>query len=211
MPDQQEIQAASVSPKVQHIWCSVGITKKMEDVLIGFMLGQIRGGENISEYIFYLSTSGGNPFSAINLYNFMQTIPQQTTVYNMGSVASAGVTFFLGFKTRIGVPDCSFMVHQTSIPRGVLPENVTVSDLETQRNSLWDTDQKTQKIILKETASHGTKNLTKAGIKKDFLNSTIYHSDDAVQYGFIDRIETPTMPETGMFFLTDQFLATLAG
>ena len=99
---------------VQHIWCSVGITKKMEDVFIGYILNQ---GQRVSEYVVYLSTLGGSPFSGVTLYNFMKSIPQKTTVYNMGIVASAGVPFFLAFQNRVGVPDCSFMIHQTTLPR----------------------------------------------------------------------------------------------
>src|SRR6266404_4296464 len=98
--------------KVQHIWCSVEISKKMEDFLVGWILQQAQNNAGITEYVIYLSTTGGNPFASISLYNFIKSIPQKTTVYNMGTVASAGVPFFLGFENRIGVPDCSYMVHQ---------------------------------------------------------------------------------------------------
>jgi ATP-dependent protease ClpP protease subunit len=207
MPPQQPPTA----PKVQHIWCSVGITKKMEDVFTGFINNQAQSGQNVSEYIVYLATLGGSPFSAITLYNFVKAIPQKTTVYNMGSVASAGVPFFLSFDTRIGVPDCSFMVHQTTLPRTALPENFNVFDLDTQKAALSATDEKTQKIILNETASRGTKKLTAAAIRKAFLNSTTYSAAEAHKFGFVDKIELPKLPDTGVLYITDQYLATLAG
>jgi ATP-dependent protease ClpP protease subunit len=198
-------------PKVQHIWCSVLISKKMEDVFTGFILNQAQTGQNISEYVVYLSTIGGSPFSAISLYNFIKSIPQKTTVYNMGQVASAGVPFFLSFQTRIGVPDCSFMIHQTTMPRTALPEQFNVFDLETQKTALSATDEKTQKIILKETASRGSKNLTAAAIRNATLKSLTYHAAEAQKFGFIDKIELPKIPGTGVLYITDQYLATLPG
>lgn len=203
MPTSQQPQPGNI----QHIWCSVGITKKMEDVFIGYLLSQA---QNVSEYIVYLSTLGGSPFSGVTLYNFMKSIPQKTTVYNMGMVASAGVPFFLSFQNRIGVPDCSFMIHQTTLPRTSLPEQTSVFDLNTQQANLSATDEKTHKIILKET-SRGAKPLTLAQIRKATLQSSSYNSSEAHKHGFIDRIEIPKLPDSGVLYITDQFLATLPG
>lgn len=206
-----EEQLPAKEPKIVHIWCSVTISKKMEDVFTGFINNQAQTGQNISEYVVYLSTLGGSPISAINLYNFIKAIPQKTTVYNMGNVSSAGVTFFLGFQTRIGVPDCSFMVHQTTLPRTALPENFSVFDLETQKVTLSETDKKTQKIIVKETSLKASKPLTANVIKKAFLKTTTYGTTEAHSHGFIDKIELPKLPETGVLYITDQYLATLPG
>ncbi len=197
--------------KTQHIWCSAAITKKMEDVLVGFICNQAQSSVGVSEYIIYLSTIGGSPFCAVNLYNFIKSIPQKTTVYNMGNVFSAGVPFFLGFQNRIGVPDCSFMIHQTTLPRTALPEQFNVFDIDTQKASLLSTDEKTQKIIQKETANKGTKTLTLATIKKAFQDTTTYTATEAQKYGLIDKIELPKLPEVGVIYLTDQYLATLPG
>jgi ATP-dependent protease ClpP protease subunit len=197
--------------KIQHIWCSAQITKKMEDVLIGFICNQAQNKAGISEYIIYLSTIGGSPFCAVNLYNFIKSIPQKTTVYNMGNVASAGVTFFLGFQKRIGVPDCSFMVHQSTLPRTALPEQFNVFDINTQKDSLIAIDEKSQKIIHKETNGKGLKNLNLSAIKKDFLKTTTYTAPKAEELGFIDKIELPKLPEAGVIYITDQYLATLQG
>ena len=210
MPEtsQEQTPAQSQTPKVQHIWCSVTINKKMEDVFTGYVISQA---QNISEYVVYLSTLGGSPFSAISLYNFIKSIPQKTTVYNMGNVFSAGVPFFLSFQTRIGVPDCSFMIHQTTLPRTVLPDNFNVFDLDTQKANLSATDDKTQKIILKETAARASKPLTAARIRAAFLKSTTYHATDAHAHGLIDKIEVPKLPPTGVLYITDQWLATQPG
>lgn len=198
-------------PKVQYIWCSATISKKMEDVFTGFINNQAQAKQNISEYVVYLSTLGGNPFSAVTLYNFIKSIPQKTTVYNMGSVFSAGVPFFLGFQNRIGVPDCSFMIHQTTLSRTALPEQFNLFDLETQKVTLLATDEKTQKIIQKETLGRGVRSLTLSAVKKAFQNTTTYTSVEAQKYGFIEKTEIPKLPDAGVIYITDQYLATLAG
>jgi ATP-dependent protease ClpP protease subunit len=202
-------EPATVAPHVQHIWCSAAISKKMEDVLVGYVCS-LTG--NVGEFIVYLSTLGGSPHSAVNLYNFIKCLPQKTTVYNMGNVYSAGVPFFMSFKTRIGVPDCSFMIHQTTLPRTALPEQFNEVDLNMQKAALSSIDDKTQKIIHNETRSRGaTHPLTANAIRHAALKSVVYHADDALKHGFIDRIELPTLPQTGVLYLTDQYLATLPG
>lgn len=195
----------------QHIWCSVGISKKMEDVLVGFILNQAQNKAGISEYIIYLSTTGGNPFAAIELYNFIKSIPQKTTVYNMGNVYSAGIPFFLGFQTKIGVPDCSFMIHQTTISKSVFPDQINVFDFDRQKATLSAADEKTHKIILKETSGKASKKFTSKSLMDAITATAIYHADEAKKYGFIDKIETPKLPESGVLYITDQYLATLPG
>ncbi len=197
------------SPITQHIWCSVQITKKMEDVFVAYIIGQ--GTRNISEYVVYLSTPGGNPYSAATLYDFVKSLPQKTTIYNMGQVASAGVPFFLSFKNRIGVPDCSFMIHPATVQRTMLPEQVSVFDLDTQIGTLKAIEKKTQAIVLKETTAKAKKKLTKSKIANDTSKSTTYEAADALAYGFIDKIEMPTLPSTGLVYITDQGLTTLPG
>jgi hypothetical protein len=58
----------------------------------------------------------------MELYTFFKARPERTTIYNMSSVDSAGVLFFLGFESRFGVPASSFTVHQTKFSKAMLPE-----------------------------------------------------------------------------------------
>lgn len=204
-------QAPTSLEKIQHIWCSVSITKKMEDVFIGFILNQAQTNLKISEYVVYLSTTGGSPFSGISLYNFIKSIPQKTTVYNMGNIASAGIPFFLGFKNRIGVPDCSFILHQTWISKAFLPDSLNVFELEKQVQNLSATDKQTQKIILKETANNASKKLTISTIKKAFTKTATYFANESQKFGFINKIELPKIPNIDIIYLTDQYLSTLPG
>jgi ATP-dependent protease ClpP protease subunit len=158
-----ETPTQTTTARVQRIWCNAQITKKMEDVFVNLVLNQAQQGENIAEYVVYLTTLGGSPFSALNLYNFLKSLPQTTTVYNMGTVYSAGVIFFLGFQNRFGVPDCSFMIHPTTTSRNFIPETLSVFDLSTELEKLKATDDKTHEVILKETTTGAAKPFTLKG------------------------------------------------
>jgi ATP-dependent protease ClpP protease subunit len=197
--------------KTQHIWCNAAITKKMENIFVGYICNQIQNDYQVTDYIIYLSIIEGSAASAINLYNFMRSIPQTTTVYNMGSIASVGLPFFLGFKNRIGVPGCNFSIQQTSVSKGYLlehlSEQVNAVELENQKKGLDMIDKQTQEIILTETASRVPKLLDNKIVEKAFLNSVTYGANEAKEYGFIDKIELPKL-ERDIFFLTDQWLAT---
>ena len=196
---------------VQHIWCNASITKKMEDVLVSFIVGDAQNNKNVSEYIVYLSTLGGSPFSALNLYSFLKSLPQKTTVYNMGTVYSAGVILFLGFQNRFGVADCSFMIHQTTTPKAPWPEFMSVSDLKTEMEKLKSTDERTHLIIEKETKVRAKIPLSLADIQDAALKTSFYDATQSVQHGFIEKVAQPTIPNANIRFLTDQWIATLPG
>jgi ATP-dependent protease ClpP protease subunit len=196
---------------VQHIWCSVGISKKMEDVLTGFILNQAQNSVIVSEYVVYLTTTGGSPVSAANLYNFFKSLPQKTTVYNMGNVSSAGVLFFLGFENRYGVPDCTFLIHPTTLPKSLFPEQLSVFDLQTQKQILETLDEMTHTTIEKETKGRATKALSTKEIQDAMAKTTVYHAEEAIEYGLIDKIERPTLPAASVLYINDQWLATQPG
>jgi len=71
----------------------------------------------------------------MELYSFFKARPERTTIYNMSSVDSAGVLFFLGFDSRFGVPASSFMVRQTKFSKAMLPDWCSHSDLHCSRSS----------------------------------------------------------------------------
>lgn len=195
---------------VQHIWCNASIFRKMEDAFIAFVLNQSKA-DPATEYVLYLSTTGGSPFSGINLYNFVKSLPQKKTVYNMGNVDSAGIQFFLAFDNRYGVEDCSFMVHQTLLPRSALPDLFNAFDLQTEGDKLASTDKKTHDIIARETKLFARTSLSVTEIQQAALKSTTYHAKEALKHGFIESIKRPIIPSQGVFYITDQYLASLPG
>ena len=80
---------------VQHIYCSAIISKKMCDALTSYVFSVSAAKGGIDEFVVYLVTGGAHPGSDMELYTFFKARPERTTIYNMSSVDSAGVLFFL--------------------------------------------------------------------------------------------------------------------
>jgi ATP-dependent protease ClpP protease subunit len=196
-------------PTVQHIYCSAIISKKMCDALTSYVFSISASMGGVDELVVYLVTGGGNPSSGMELYNFFKSRPEKTTAYNMSSVDSAGVLFFLGFEKRYGVPACSFMIHQTKFSKSLLPDWYSYSDLKKSELELVAVDQKTHRVIAAETRSRAEAPLSEQDVEAAAARTTVYFADDARRHGFIDAVVTPTMPTQDVFYLTDQYLAAL--
>ncbi len=194
---------------VQHIYCSAIISKKMCDALTSYVFSISAAKGGVDEFVVYLVTGGGNPSSGMELYNFFKARPERTTIYNMSSVDSAGVLFFLGFQTRYGVPASSFMVHQTKFSKAPLPDWYSYSDLKKSEMELLAVDQKTHRVIASETAPKAEAPLSVEDVEAAATRTTIYFAEDALRHGFIEEIVVPTMPIQDVFYLTDQYLAGL--
>jgi ATP-dependent protease ClpP protease subunit len=196
-------------PIVQHVYCSAIISKKMCDALTSYVFSISAAKGGIDEFVVYLVTGGGNPSSGMELYNFFKVRPERTTIYNMSSVDSAGVLFFLGFQRRYGLPASSFMVHQTKFSKASLPDWYSYSDLKKSEMELLAVDQKTHRVIAAETAPKAEVPLSVEDVEAAASRTTIYFAEDALRHGFIEDIVTPTMPIQDVFYLTDQYLAGL--
>lgn len=189
----------------KHIYCSTGMTQKMHDVFVGFVLSQ----QDVSEYVVYLASSGGNPLIGFNLYSFMKARPEETTVFNMSSVDSAAVQFFLGFKNRHSAPIGTFMVHPTTFSRDVLPQHYNQFDARRALNELESVELKTEKIILTETIDRAKTPLTEQQVKGAMFQTTVLRADQALDFGIIDSIVEPILPSSDVLYLTDASLASM--
>jgi ATP-dependent protease ClpP protease subunit len=194
--------------RIQHIYCSAAVSKKMADALTSFVFSASAAG-GVDEFVVYLVTGGGSPGAGMELYNFFKARPERTTIYNMANVDSAGVLFFLGFAKRYGTPSCSFMVHQTKFSKAMLPEWYSHSDLTKSEQELLGVDHKTHVVIASETAKLAQVPLSVEDVTAAAARTTVYFSSEALRHGFIGEIQTPVMPTEGVFYLTDQYLASL--
>ncbi|WP_409564998.1 ATP-dependent Clp protease proteolytic subunit [Microvirga sp.] len=176
-------------------------------VTVLLSISAAKGG--VDEFVVYLVIGGSSPSSGLELYNFFKARPERTTVYNMSSVDSAGVLFFLGFQTRYGVPASSFKVHQTKFSKASLPDWYSYSDLKKSAMELLAVDQKTHRAIASETASKAETPLSVEDVEAAATRTTIYFAEDALRHGFIEEIVTPTMPIQDVSYLTEQYLAGL--
>jgi ATP-dependent Clp protease, protease subunit len=60
-----------------------------------------------------MQTTGGNVQDGVCLYNYFRTLPVDLSVYNVGSISSAGVIAYLGAKNRKAATLATFMIHRS--------------------------------------------------------------------------------------------------
>jgi ATP-dependent protease ClpP protease subunit len=179
------------------------MTPKMHDVFIQFVLSQ----KDVTEYIVYLTSLGGTPFVGFNLYSFMKSRPEHTTVYNMANVDSAALQFFLGFKKRLSTPFGTFMIHPTTSTRDVLPQQYSQFDVQKALQQLEATEAKTAQIIVTETSARAQTPLTTDHVRQSMLASRVIGAAEARTLGIIDGIAEPMFPPSDVFYLTETYLA----
>jgi len=189
----------------KHIYCSANITPKMHDVFVAFVLAQ-RG---VTEYVVYLTSPGGIAWAGFNLYSFIKSRPERTTVYNVGTVDSAALQFFLGFKRRLSVPIGTFMIHPTTFSKDGLPQFYSLFDARKASHELDSIETKTVNIILAETAGKGAEELNADGVRNAMFQTTIVPADRALHVGIIDAIEEPVLPAADVLYITESYLASL--
>jgi ATP-dependent Clp protease, protease subunit len=189
----------------KHVYCSANITPKMHDVFVQFVLSQ----KGVSEYVIYLSTPGGSPWAGFNLYSFMKSRPEKTTVYNMGNVDSAAVQFFLGFKERFAIPNSTFMIHPTTFSKDVLPQFYSLFDARKAVHEIDSIETRTVNIILAETAARRTEELTVESVRNAMFQTTIIPAEKALSFGIIEAIKEPVLPDSDVLYLTESYLASL--
>ena len=90
-----------------------------------------------------LQTAGGSVADAVFLYNLFRATPIDLTLYNIGSIVSAGVIAYLGAPHRKTSAFAIFMVHRTAPP--MLPANA--SQLRAITHSIYLDDARTEAIL----------------------------------------------------------------
>lgn len=161
-------------PTVQHIYCSAIISKKTCDALTSYVFSISAAKGGVDEFVVYLVTGSGNPSSGMEMYNFFKARPERTTIYNMSSVDSADVLFFLGFKTRYDVPASSFMVHQTKFLKAPVPDWYSDSDLKKSAMELLAVDQKPHRVISSKTQAKAEVPLSAEDVETAASRTTRY-------------------------------------
>jgi ATP-dependent Clp protease, protease subunit len=84
-------------------------------------------------------TSGGTVPDGVALYNLFRAMQIPLTLYNIGTVASAGGTAYLGANDRLVSSHGSFMIHKTTSPAlgatserlQAIAHSVVIDDLRT--------------------------------------------------------------------------------
>lgn len=69
--------------------------------------------QKVSKIHLLLQTTGGAVSEGVALYNFIRHFPIPTSIYNAGSVQSAGVLVFCGAANRYASAHATFLIHKT--------------------------------------------------------------------------------------------------
>jgi ATP-dependent protease ClpP protease subunit len=109
-------------------------------------IGAAQGNGHVHVHLLFHSP-GGAPSDGIALYNFFRALTIDLTLYNVGSVASAAVTAYLGAKNRKTSKYGSFMIHKTFIN----PVQATAEKLKATSQSLQLDDTRTEGILKGKT------------------------------------------------------------
>ena len=70
--------------------------------------------DGFTEAHILMQTIGGNVADGVCLYNYFKSLPIEISIYNCGSISSAGVTAYLGGDNRFITPTGTFMIHRAS-------------------------------------------------------------------------------------------------
>lgn len=102
----------------QELWATYAGIIDRDTVQAVFSLFSQAYARGINRVHLLLHTPGGSPSDGTCIYNYLKSHPVDVVAYNMGSVASAGISWWLGARTRVVSPVANFMIHRSESPVG---------------------------------------------------------------------------------------------
>lgn len=136
-------------------------------------------------------SSGGTVPDGVALYNLLRAFPVPITLYNIGSIASAGVIAYLGAGIRVSSRLATFMIHRTTSP----PQGMTSERLRATVRSVEIDDARTEEIL------RGI-SLTKENRDVHQIADLWLSSAEAKEVGLVTEIAEFAPPKgTSLFFL----------
>lgn len=153
----------------------------------------IASSNNVTHIHLAFQTAGGNIPDGVALYNLFRAFQTPLTLYNIGTVASAGVTAFLGAPARFVSSHGSFMIYKATSP--AIP--ATSERLQAMAQSVLIDEIRTE-AIFKETNISLSKEQRETHRYADLWLS----ADEAVKAGLATAIREFATPKgTQLFFL----------
>lgn len=101
--------------------------------------------EGVEHIHILMQSTGGNVGDGICLYNYFWSLPIAVATYNCGTLASAGVTAYLGGHTRFVTPTGTFMIHRST----AVFQGANSDAIQARIPSLIMDDERTE-VVLKE-------------------------------------------------------------
>lgn len=115
-PEQPAVTPADAAPPqpVDLYWMFAGpMNEVTADRFIRMVIPGLNQAKGATHHI-ALQSAGGNVGDGVWLHNFFKACPQPLIVYNVGTIASAGVIAFLGAAQRKANRHATFMLHRTT-------------------------------------------------------------------------------------------------
>jgi ATP-dependent Clp protease protease subunit len=153
----------------------------------------ITSNNNVTHIHLAFQTSGGTVPDGVALYNLFRAIQTPLSLYNIGTVASAGVTAYLGASVRFVSSHGSFMIHKTTSPAfGATSERLQAM---------------AQGVVIDDVRTEAIFTAAKLSISKEQRDIHRYadlwlSADEAVKVGLATAIKEFSPPKgTQLFFL----------
>lgn len=99
--------------------------------------------EGVNDIHILLQSTGGNIADGVCLYNFFRALPVEISIYNCGTICSAGVTAYLGGDKRYVTPQSTFMIHRST----ALFQGTNSDAIQARIPSLIMDDERTESIL----------------------------------------------------------------
>jgi ATP-dependent Clp protease protease subunit len=129
----------------------------------------------------YINSPGGSVSAGLAIYDTMRLIPNDVSTLALGLAASMG-QFLLSAGTpgkRYALPHSRVLLHQGSAGLGG-----TAVDVEIQAQNL----EHTKNVMMQLAAQHTGQPVEK--VEQDAARDRWFTADEALEYGFVDRILT---------------------
>jgi ATP-dependent Clp protease protease subunit len=135
----------------------------------------------------YINSPGGSVTAGLAIYDTMQIIRPQVATICVGMAASMGAILLLAGEKgkRQALPNARIMIHQ---PWGGVQG--TASDISIQAEEILKTKKRLNEIIAQHTGK------TIAEVEKDTDRDNYMSSQQAADYGLIDKVLTKRAVET---------------
>jgi ATP-dependent protease ClpP protease subunit len=139
-----------------------------------------------------ITCPGGSTEQAFYAYEILRSLPEEVeiTTHNVGSIQSAGVTLFLAGKTRLAVPNATFMVHETTHNTGGM---VGVDHVEYGAAAIKADDASAMAIVAERTG----KDLKT--VRRWFGGQKLRDTEFARAQGFISDVVPVFFPAVSQF------------
>ena len=159
----------------------IGRIDEEQMIKVGQKVVQFYDEDPQAEITLYINSSGGNPNLAIAFYDIVRIKKIVLTTMAVGECGSSALIILLAGSKRIATQNTLFLVHQLS-RNFDKDESLSVSELGVMNQNLEKLADKLRRIVADKTGK------PMGEIKAQEKKGTVLTAEEALEFGFIDRI-----------------------